>query len=62
MIQDYWNPMWEASFVESDFHVQKVIDGLTIDCDGKMVDKTSSRVKRKVDEAIAAIERTQLPP
>ena len=62
MIQDYWNPMWEASFVESDCDTQKIMDGLKIDRDGESVDKSSSEGKRKIDEAITAIARAQLPP
>ena len=37
MIEDYWNPMWEASYTGEDTDVQEVMDGLDIDRDGKKV-------------------------
>ena len=47
MIQDYWNPIWEMFFEQSDFDVQKVFDGLKIDCDGKGLTKPLEEAKEK---------------
>ena len=35
MIDEYWNPMWEASYTGEDCCVQSVMDGLKIDRDGE---------------------------
>ncbi len=62
MIKDYWQPVWEASFVESDCEVQKVMDGLKIDRNAEKVDLASRDGLVKQDAAITAIAKAQLPP
>jgi len=34
MIEEYWNPMWRASYTGEDCDVDEVMDGLDIDRDG----------------------------
>jgi phosphatidylserine/phosphatidylglycerophosphate/cardiolipin synthase-like enzyme len=35
MMDEYWNPIWEASYTGEDCDVQQVMDGLDIDRDGE---------------------------
>jgi phosphatidylserine/phosphatidylglycerophosphate/cardiolipin synthase-like enzyme len=35
IMDEYWNPIWEASYTEEDCDVQQVMDGLDIDRDGE---------------------------
>jgi len=63
MLEDLWNPMWEASFLESDCEVQEVMDGLKIDRDGEQVDATSSDGRKQLEAAAVAVAvRGLLPP
>jgi phosphatidylserine/phosphatidylglycerophosphate/cardiolipin synthase-like enzyme len=57
MMEDYWNPMWNASYLDTDCDVQEVMDGLKIDRDGE---ETSDG--RKLEEAGVAMAATKLPP
>jgi len=41
MMDDYWTPMWEASYTPNDVDVQKVMDGLSIDRDGEKLSAMS---------------------
>lgn len=42
MIEEYWNPMWKASYTGNDIDVQEVMDGLDIDRDGERVNAFST--------------------
>jgi len=57
MMTDYWNPMWNASYIDTDCDVQEVMDGLKIDRDGEV-----THDKRKLEEAEVAVAAAQLPP
>jgi len=61
MIQDYWKPLWEASFVETDCDVQEIMDGLHINREGVYIDVSTEAGRRKIDEAAAALSRQRLP-
>jgi len=62
MMEDYWNPMWKASFYPGDCEVQDVMDGLKIDRDGAVVDTYSVEGMKKAEEAVIAMSNKQLPP
>lgn len=62
MIEDYWFPLWNASWDPSDCEVQDVMDGLKVDRDGEVVDKYSAEGKKKMDDAAKAFAQAQLPP
>ena len=61
MIDGYWKPMWEVSFVEEDCEVQDVMDGLKISRDGEEVDGSSNEGRKKIEAANAAIMKAQFP-
>jgi len=61
MIQDYWKPLWEASFVKTDCDVQEIMDGLHINREGVYIDVSTEAGRRKIDEAAAALSRQRLP-
>ena len=42
MIEEYWNPMWNASYTGKDIDVQEVMDGLDINRDGERVNTFSN--------------------
>ena len=58
-MEDYWNPLWEASFIETDCDVQKVMDSLQINRDGEPVNKFLPGGKKKLDDAakMASVRR-----
>lgn len=62
MIEDYWFPLWNASWDPSDCEVQDVMDGLKVDRDGEVVDTHSAEGKKKMDDAAKAFAQAQLPP
>jgi len=62
MMEDYWNPMWKASFYPGDCEVQDVMDGLNVDRDGDVVNTYSVEGKKKAEEAVIAMARKELPP
>jgi len=51
MMEDYWNPMWEASYTEEDVDVQEVMDGLDINRDGETVNHFSAAGRQKMEDA-----------
>jgi len=59
ILEDYWNPLWEASFIETDCDVQKVMDSLQINRDGEPVNKFLPGGKKKLDDAakMASVRR-----
>lgn len=50
MMEEYWKPMWEASFVETDCEVQSAMDGLNIDREGEVVDLVTHKGKQTLEE------------
>eukprot|EP00592_Proboscia_alata_P006844 CAMPEP_0194358092 /NCGR_PEP_ID=MMETSP0174-20130528/5432_1 /TAXON_ID=216777 /ORGANISM="Proboscia alata, Strain PI-D3" /LENGTH=529 /DNA_ID=CAMNT_0039128327 /DNA_START=212 /DNA_END=1801 /DNA_ORIENTATION=+ len=61
MMKDYWTPMWEASYVETDCNVQVVMDGLKIDREGEAVDVSTREGRKKMKITARGIARAQLP-
>ena len=61
MVDEYWKPMWEASFFEEDCEVQDVMDGLKVSRDGEEADWSSKDGARKLEAATAAIAKAQFP-
>lgn len=61
MLQDYWRPLWEASFVETDCDCQKVMDGLNIDREGDQVDLSTEDGRKKLHEAASALSKATIP-
>jgi len=60
MLQDYWKPMWDASYDESDCNVHEVMDGLKIDREGVYIDVSTDEGRRQLDEAAGILGRNQL--
>jgi len=62
MMEYYWKPMWEASYLESDCEVQDVMDGLKIDRDGAGAgDLNTEGGKRNAEAAAFAMAKAQFP-
>jgi phosphatidylserine/phosphatidylglycerophosphate/cardiolipin synthase-like enzyme len=61
MVSYYWNPMWEASFMESDCEVQDVMDGLKIDRDGEETNLSGDDLINKSEAAMSTIAMSQMP-
>ena len=62
MMEDYWTPLWEASYLESDCEVQDVMDGLKIDRDGAGAgDPNTAGGKRNAEAAAFAMTKAQFP-
>mmetsp|Transcript_2282 Transcript_2282/g.3572 ORF Transcript_2282/g.3572 Transcript_2282/m.3572 type:complete len:564 (-) Transcript_2282:78-1769(-) len=51
MLQDYWNPMWQASYTGDDCNVQEVMDGLDVDRDGEEIGILDMANTSKYEEA-----------
>eukprot|EP00557_Chaetoceros_sp_GSL56_P008743 CAMPEP_0176497338 /NCGR_PEP_ID=MMETSP0200_2-20121128/11669_1 /TAXON_ID=947934 /ORGANISM="Chaetoceros sp., Strain GSL56" /LENGTH=555 /DNA_ID=CAMNT_0017895341 /DNA_START=94 /DNA_END=1761 /DNA_ORIENTATION=+ len=51
MIQDFWNPLWQASYTAEDCDVDEVMDGLDIDRDGENVNSFTADGRKKLEEA-----------
>ncbi len=49
MLTDFWNPMWKASYTDTDCDVQEVMDGLDIDRDGEVINTFSLEGQKKMD-------------
>jgi len=60
MIDDYWKPLWEASFVETDCDVHEVMDGLKIDREGEYADPSTKEGRTKLEDTGDAILRSQV--
>jgi len=50
ILDEYWHPMWEASYNEADCDVDAVMDGLDIDRDGEDENNVSAETKRLMME------------
>eukprot|EP00554_Chaetoceros_debilis_P005726 CAMPEP_0194073012 /NCGR_PEP_ID=MMETSP0149-20130528/581_1 /TAXON_ID=122233 /ORGANISM="Chaetoceros debilis, Strain MM31A-1" /LENGTH=576 /DNA_ID=CAMNT_0038752967 /DNA_START=64 /DNA_END=1794 /DNA_ORIENTATION=+ len=61
MISYYWKPMWDASFVESDCEVQRVMDGLDINRENEAVDRSTEDGKRQYEAAASMIAKSMFP-
>lgn len=57
MINDFWNPLWNASYTGEDCDVQKVMDGLDIERDGEDVNTFTLAGQQQLD-SIAKINNT----
>jgi len=62
MIEEYWNPLWEASFDPGDCDIQAIMDGLEDDRDGEDVDTSTPEGNRKFRDALKDFGRAQAPP
>jgi phosphatidylserine/phosphatidylglycerophosphate/cardiolipin synthase-like enzyme len=45
IMDDYWNPMWAASYHPEDCNVQEIIEGLTVNRDGNDKESMDKRTK-----------------
>lgn len=61
MMEDYWTPLWEASWNAGDCEVQDVMDGLKVDRDGEVIDTYSTNGKKAREKAAIAMAKAQLP-
>jgi len=50
MMEEYWTPMWNASYTGEDCCVQTVMDGLDIDRDGEQLSQMSYQNQAKFQE------------
>jgi len=50
MMEEYWNPMWKASYMGDDCPVQEVMDGLHIERDPEANKKNNMFHKQKKDD------------
>lgn len=53
--------MWEASFIETDCDVHKVMDGLLIDRNGEAVNKFSPGGRKKLNDAAKMTSVRRVP-
>jgi len=51
MLNDFWNPLWEASYTGKDCDVDAVMDGMNIDRDGEDVNAFTLGGRQKLEEA-----------
>lgn len=51
IMDQYWNPMWYASYTADDCNVQEVMDGLEIDRDGEDPNHVSAATQKLLDSA-----------
>mmetsp|Transcript_16631 Transcript_16631/g.27566 ORF Transcript_16631/g.27566 Transcript_16631/m.27566 type:complete len:580 (+) Transcript_16631:78-1817(+) len=51
LMDEYWHPLWSASYTPDDCDVQAVMDGLKIDRDGENVHYISDETKEKMELA-----------
>mmetsp|Transcript_29296 Transcript_29296/g.32420 ORF Transcript_29296/g.32420 Transcript_29296/m.32420 type:complete len:580 (-) Transcript_29296:31-1770(-) len=58
MLEEYWKPLWEASYIKEDCEVDKVMDGLSIDREGDNVHTVSPH---DIRASVIANGRAQLP-
>lgn len=61
MMDEYWKPLWKASFYPGDCEVQDVMDGLKIDRDGEVVNTYSVDGMKKMEQATRAFAKAKLP-
>lgn len=58
MIEDYWAPLWKASYTENDCEVEHVLEGLGVDREGESMKTVSGHAIRA---SMIANARAQLP-
>lgn len=51
MMEEYWNPMWNASYTGEDVDIQAVMDGLDINRDGEELGMLDMVSHTKYEEA-----------
>lgn len=55
MLEDYWKPMWKASFVGTDCNAQQVIDGCKIDYNAEHLDASTEEGMKRLEDGVIAM-------
>ena len=50
IMQEYWEPMWNASYTGEDCDVDEVMDGLDVERDGEDPTNVSAETQQLIDE------------
>jgi len=61
MIDEYWDPLWDASFHPDDNYINKVMDGLDVDRTGDIADFKRGESRKALREGFKTFARMQFP-